>query len=94
MWCVGFDARRKEARADYILHTQEKVKSALGAEGIFFEEDGGDTPSVRVSGLQRTGLDSLVETLSTVAEVRDLRAATDSKAEGYVLESRVEKGRG
>jgi translation initiation factor IF-2 len=51
-------------------------------------------PSVRVSGLKRTGLDTLVETLSTVAEVRDLRASVDSKAEGYVLESRVEKGRG
>lgn len=71
-----------------------KVKSALGAEDIFLEEDGGDVPSVHVSGLKRIGLDDLVETLSTVAEVRDLRADTQGKAEGFVLESRVEKGRG
>jgi translation initiation factor IF-2 len=70
------------------------VKSALGAEGILLEEDGGDIPSVRVSGLAKTGLDDLVETLSTLAEIRDLRARQDGKAEGYVLESRVDKGRG
>ncbi|ODO09433.1 translation initiation factor IF-2 [Cryptococcus amylolentus CBS 6273] len=71
-----------------------KIKSALGAEGIFLEEDGGDVPSVKVSGLKKTGLDDLVETLATLAEIRDLRARRDGKAEGYVLESRVDKGRG
>ncbi|WVW79952.1 translation initiation factor IF-2 [Kwoniella bestiolae CBS 10118] len=72
----------------------EKVKSALGAEGIHLEEDGGDTPSVKVSGLAKIGLDDLVETLSTLAEIRDLRARREGKAEGYVLESRVDRGRG
>ncbi|KAK8861396.1 translation initiation factor IF-2 [Kwoniella newhampshirensis] len=72
----------------------DKVKSALGAEGIHLEEDGGDVPSVRVSGLTKLGLDDLVETLSTLAELRDLRARKEGKAEGYVLESRVDKGRG
>ncbi|WVO13212.1 translation initiation factor IF-2 [Cryptococcus depauperatus] len=71
-----------------------KVKSALGAEGIFLEEDGGDVPSVKVSGLRKTGLDNLVETLSTLAEIRYLRARQTGKAEGFVLESRVDKGRG
>ncbi|WWC68814.1 translation initiation factor IF-2 [Kwoniella pini CBS 10737] len=71
-----------------------KVKSALGAEGIHLEEDGGDIPSVKVSGLAKLGLDDLVETLSTLAEIRDLRARKEGKAEGYVLESRVDKGRG
>lgn len=73
---------------------QVKVKSALGAEGIQLEEDGGDIPAVKVSGLEKTGLDDLVETLSTVAELRDLRAKQDGKAEGYVLESNVDRGRG
>lgn len=71
-----------------------KLKSALGSEEIFLEEDGGDVPAVHVSGLKKIGLDDLVETLSTVAEVRDLRAPTTGKAEGVVLESKVEKGRG
>jgi translation initiation factor IF-2 len=40
------------------------------------------------------GLDDLVETLSTLAEIRDLRARETGKAEGYVLESHVDKGQG
>ncbi|KAJ9126201.1 hypothetical protein QFC24_002474 [Naganishia onofrii] len=71
-----------------------KVKNALMVEGVYLEDDGGDVPSVEVSGLKGIGLDSLVETLATVAEVRDLRASRENKAEGFVLESRVEKGRG
>lgn len=74
--------------------SQHKVKNALMVEGVYLEEDGGDVPSVQVSGLKGIGLDALVETLATVAEVRDLRASRKSKAEGFVLESRVEKGRG
>ncbi|KAI9632388.1 uncharacterized protein MKK02DRAFT_19911 [Dioszegia hungarica] len=72
----------------------DKIKSALGAEGILLEEDGGDVPSVRVSGLKKEGLDKLVETLSTLAEIRELRARTTGKMEGYVLESRVDRGQG
>ena len=71
-----------------------RVKNALMVEGVYLEEDGGDVPAVQVSGLKGIGLDDLVETLATVAEVRDLRASRTSKAEGFVLESRVEKGRG
>ena len=71
-----------------------QVKSALLAEGIVLEEDGGDVQSVKVSGLARLGLDDLVETLSTLAELRDLRARVDGKAEGYVIESNVDKGIG
>lgn len=77
-----------------MLISQAKVKSALGAEGILLEEDGGEIPGVKVSGLQGTGLDNLVETLSTIAEMRELKARREGKAEGYVLEARVEKGRG
>jgi translation initiation factor IF-2 len=76
------------------LVLQKKVKSALGAEGIILEEDGGEIPAVHVSGLAKIGLDNLVETLSTVAEVRDVRARHDGKAEGFVLESDVARGHG
>jgi translation initiation factor IF-2 len=66
----------------------------LGAEQIHLEEDGGDVPSVKVSGLKGQGLDTLVETLGVLAEVRDLRASVEGRGEGWVLESRVERGRG
>lgn len=72
----------------------DRVKAGLGSEGIILEEDGGEVPSVRVSGLTKMGLDDLVETLSTLAEIRDLRARTTGKAEGFVLESHVNKGLG
>ena len=71
-----------------------RVKGELQGEGIHLEEDGGDVQSVKVSGLARIGLDDLVETLSTLAELRDLRARTDGKAEGYVLESNIDRGIG
>lgn len=71
-----------------------RVKNELMQEGIHLEEDGGDVQSVRVSGLARMGLDNLVETLSTLAELRDLRARSSGKAEGYILESNVDRGIG
>jgi hypothetical protein len=58
------------------------------------EEFGGDVPSVQVSGLTGAGLDTLVETISAVAEQQDLRAERDGHVQGYVLESRVQKGFG
>lgn len=51
-------------------------------------------PSVEVSGLTGKGLDELMETVATMAEVAELRAEVDAKAEGYILEAQVDKGRG
>jgi translation initiation factor IF-2 len=63
-------------------------------EGIELETFGGDVPSVEVSGLTGHGLDDLVETLSAMSEMQDLRAERDGNVHGYVLESRVVKGLG
>lgn len=54
----------------------------------------GDVPSVPVSGLTGQGLDQLVETISALAEMQDLRAERDGKMQGFVLESRIQKGLG
>ena len=67
---------------------------ALMAEGIQLESYGGDTPGVEVSGLTGQGLDNLVETLSAMAEMQDLRAERDGQVHGYVLESNIRKGLG
>ena len=58
------------------------------------ETFGGDVPVVHVSGLTGQGLPQLVETISLVAEMRDLRAEDSGTAQGYVLESKVDKGLG
>ncbi|KAH9951954.1 initiation factor 2 [Amylocystis lapponica] len=71
-----------------------KVETALLAESVQLEAFGGDIPSVPVSGLTGQGLDQLVETISLLAEMQDLRAEREGKIQGYVLESRVQKGLG
>lgn len=47
-----------------------------------------------MSGLTGAGLDMLIETLSALAEMAELRAEVDLRAHGRVLESRIDKGRG
>ena len=64
------------------------------AHGVQLEEFGGDIPAVHVSGLTGEGLPHLIETLSAVAEVKDLRAAQDGPVYGHVIESNIHKGLG
>ncbi|EJD05785.1 initiation factor 2 [Fomitiporia mediterranea MF3/22] len=71
-----------------------KVQSALWAEGIELEAMGGDVPSVEVSGLTGHGLGELVETISLLAELQDIRSEAEGPAYGYILESKVQKGLG
>ena len=77
-----------------LARIQSKVEHALLAEGVQLETFGGDIPSVHVSGLTGQGLDQLVETISALAEMQDLRAERDGPVHGYVLESKVQKGLG
>ncbi|ETS60852.1 hypothetical protein PaG_04769 [Moesziomyces aphidis] len=72
----------------------ERVKRELLAAGVELEELGGDIPCVLVSGKTGKGLDELEETIAAVAELADLRAEKVGLPEGYVIESRVDKGRG
>lgn len=78
----------------YELFIQDALHKALLVEDIHVEDLGGDTPAVPVSGLTGTGLPDLVETLSLMAEIQDLRAEPDGNVFGYVLESKVVKGLG
>ncbi|TKY86054.1 hypothetical protein EX895_004879 [Sporisorium graminicola] len=72
----------------------ERVKRELLAAGVELEELGGDVPCVHVSGKTGKGLDELEETVATLAELADLRAERTGLPEGYVIESKVDKGRG
>ncbi|KAJ3336533.1 hypothetical protein HDU93_002636 [Gonapodya sp. JEL0774] len=73
----------------------ERVMEGLLREGIQVEEMGGDVPCVSVSGLKGTGLDELVETIATVAEIQlDVRGDPSGPVEAVVLESKVERGLG
>ncbi|KAH9966697.1 initiation factor 2 [Russula dissimulans] len=70
------------------------VHNALLAEGIQLEAMGGDVPSVEISGLTGQGLDQLVETITAVAEMQDLRAEHEGHACGRIIESNLQKGLG
>ncbi|GJN91139.1 hypothetical protein Rhopal_004157-T1 [Rhodotorula paludigena] len=71
-----------------------KVKQELMAAGVEVEDFGGDVPCVEVSSVTGQGLAELVETISAIAEVKELVAERAGRVEGRVIESRVEKGRG
>lgn len=62
--------------------------------GVQLEDFGGDIPAVHVSGLTGEGLPTLIDTLSAVAEVRDLRADQAGPVYGHVIESNIHKGLG
>jgi translation initiation factor IF-2 len=72
----------------------DRIKRELMEHALVAEEFGGDTIFVPVSALKGTGVSDLLDNLLIVAEVADLRANPDRHAEGVVLESRIEVGRG
>jgi translation initiation factor IF-2 len=72
----------------------QRVRTELLQYGIQVEDLGGETLSVEVSAKQGTNLDRLAEAILLQAEVLDLRANPDRPAEGIIIESKVERGRG
>ncbi len=71
-----------------------RVRQELLSHDIVVEEMGGDTQDVEVSAIKRTGLDKLEEAILLQAEILDLQANPDRAAEGSVIESRLDRGRG
>ncbi|XP_024010120.1 uncharacterized protein LOC18014791 isoform X2 [Eutrema salsugineum] len=72
----------------------ERVKQQLAAEGIELEDIGGNVQVVEVSAMKSTGLDKLEEALLLQAVDMDLKARVDGPAQAYVVEARLDKGRG
>ena len=72
----------------------ERVRQELVANDVLPEEYGGDVMFVPVSARSGAGIDALLEAILLVAEVAELKAVTDSPAQGVVIEARLDKGRG
>jgi translation initiation factor IF-2 len=72
----------------------DRVKSQLSDLGLMPEEWGGQTMFVELSALRKEGIDKLIDAILMQAEMLDLRANFDRNAEGKVLESRIDHGRG
>ena len=72
----------------------QRVRTELLQYSIQVEEMGGETLSVEVSAKVGTNLDKLTEAILLQSELLDLKANPDRPAEGLIIESKVERGRG
>ncbi len=72
----------------------ERIKSELAAKDVIPEEWGGDTQFINVSAQTGAGVNELLDAILLQAEVLELTAARDVPAQGIVIESRLDRGRG
>lgn len=72
----------------------QKVRQELLQHEIVVEQMGGEVQSIEVSAKTKAGLDALEEAILLQAEILDLKANPDRKAEGVVVEAKLERGRG
>ncbi len=72
----------------------DRVKQQLSEYELMPEDWGGNTIFVEVSALQKLGIDELLEGILLQAELLELQAKYDRNAEGKVIESRIDPGRG
>ncbi len=72
----------------------ERVRSELSQHDVLSEEWGGDIQFVPVSAKAGTGIDELLDAILLQAEVLELTAVEDKMANGVVVESKLDKGRG
>ena len=72
------------------------VKGQLAEHQVIADDKtwGGDVPMVEVSAKSGKGIDDLLDTVLLVADIEELRADTDVPAEGLVIESHMETGKG
>ena len=71
-----------------------RVRTELLQHEVFVESMGGEVLDVEVSAKTQKGLDKLLETILLQAEVLELKVARDGRAEGLVIEAKLDRGRG
>jgi translation initiation factor IF-2 len=71
-----------------------RVRGELAQQELTPADWGGDTEFVDVSAKTKDGLDTLLETVVTLADLQELKANPDAPASGVVIESRLDPGRG
>ncbi len=72
----------------------DRIQRELADQGLMSEAWGGDTIFVKVSAKKNMGIDELLEMILLQAEVLELRANPEKNAKGYVVESKLDSGRG
>ena len=72
----------------------DQVKQQLTEYELVPEEWGGDVPCIPVSATTKQGIDDLLEMITLVADMKELKANPDRAAKGTVIEARLDKGKG
>ena len=71
-----------------------RVKQELLQHGVVLEEFGGEVLSTEISAKKGTNVDQLLESILLQAEILDLKANPDRRAEGTVVEAQLDPGKG
>ncbi|GAA4361496.1 translation initiation factor IF-2 [Kangiella marina] len=72
----------------------DRVKNELSQHDVIPEDWGGDVQFVHVSAKSGEGIDDLLESILLQSEVLELTAVDEGAAKGFVIEARLDKGRG
>jgi translation initiation factor IF-2 len=72
----------------------DRVVQQLMEHELISEEFGGDIPMIKVSAKAGKGIDELLEMVHLQSEIMDLKANPNRLAQGVVIESKLDKGRG
>ncbi|MBR0160636.1 MAG: translation initiation factor IF-2 [Oscillospiraceae bacterium] len=81
-------------KMDTVGANPERIKQQLTEYDLVSEEWGGDTIICPISAKTGMGIDNLLENLTILAEVQELKANPNRAASGAVIEARLDKGRG
>lgn len=72
----------------------DRILQQLTEHGLVPEEWGGETACIKVSALQKTGIEDLLEYILLLAEVNGYKANPSAKATGVIIEANLDKGKG
>ena len=72
----------------------DRIKQALTEYELIPEEWGGTTLYVEVSAIEHTNIEDLLESVHLQAEIEDFKANSQRKAQGLIIESELDTGRG
>ncbi|MBQ3263550.1 translation initiation factor IF-2 [Candidatus Saccharibacteria bacterium] len=72
----------------------DRTKADLSSHGLQPEEWGGDITMVPISAKKNQNLDQLIDMILLTADIEELKADIDIPAEGLVIESHMETGKG
>ncbi|MCL2218937.1 MAG: translation initiation factor IF-2 [Chitinispirillia bacterium] len=81
-------------KVDLPTANPEKIKGELASYNVLVEEYGGQVSCVEISAKTGHGIDKLLETLALETEILELKATSEGKAHGVVIEAELDKGKG